>query len=144
MTKLDVTWDDAAESIVRLDVHADYTWDEFYAAVAQVSALVAGKPHRVDMLVNLGRYSAESSGIGAIQKALAALGELPQNTGLVVLVVPPLAGMLLSAARRMDERVGERVRTASTLDKARDILTQGRASAGLQRPIHPGTDVQHG
>ncbi|MBK8138202.1 MAG: hypothetical protein IPK52_20710 [Chloroflexi bacterium] len=129
MPHLTITWDDPAESIVLLDVHADYTWDEFNAAVAQVSALAAAKPYRCDILVNLGKYSAESSGIPAIQKALGALDHLPQNVGLIVIVVGGLAGLIFNAAKRLDSRVATRARTAQSVEKARELIGHARRSA---------------
>lgn len=126
MPNLTLSWDDPGESIVRLDVHADYTWVEFSAAVAQVSALAADKPHRCDILINLGKYSAESSGIPAIQKALGALDHLPRNVGLVIIVVGGLAGLIFNAAKRLDSRVASRARTAPSVEKARELVAQER------------------
>ena len=126
MSGLNVYWDDAAESIIRLDVERDYTWDEFNAAVAQVAGIVGAKPYRCDIIVQLGRASAESHGIPAIQKALTALADLPENVGLVVIVVGGLAGMLLNAAKRIDSRVAARARTASSVEKARELVARDR------------------
>jgi hypothetical protein len=125
-TAVEVGWDDAPESVVRLDVQRNYTWDEFNAAVASIAGIVGEKPHRCDIIVQLGRWSAESSGIPAIQKALGALADLPQNVGLVVIVVGGLAGMLLNAAKRIDSRVASLVRTVSSLDKARELIAKER------------------
>jgi hypothetical protein len=126
MSGLKVYWDDAVETIIRLDVERDYTWDEFNAAVAQVAGIVGPKPYRCDIIVQLGRASAESHGIPAIQKALTALAELPENVGLVVIVVGGLAGMLLNAAKRIDSRVAARARTASSVEKARELVGRDR------------------
>jgi hypothetical protein len=126
MSGLNVYWDDAAETIIRLDVERDYTWDEFNAAVADVAAIVGPKGTRCDIIVQLGRASAESHGIPAIQKALTALADLPENVGLVVIVVGGLAGMLLNAAKRIDSRVAARARTASSVDKARELVARDR------------------
>lgn len=126
MNGLNVYWDDAAESVIRLDVKRDYTWDEFNAAVAQVAGIVSAKPYRCDIIVQLGEASAESHGLPAIQKALTALADLPENVGLVVIVVGGLAGMLLNAAKRIDSRVAARARTASSVDKARDLVGRDR------------------
>ena len=126
MSGLNVYWDDAAETIIRLDVERDYTWDEFNAAVAEVAAIVGPKASRCDIIVQLGRASAESHGIPAIQKALTALADLPENVGLVVIVVGGLAGMLLNAAKRIDSRVAARARTASSVDKARELVARDR------------------
>lgn len=125
-TAVEVRWDDAAESVVRLDVQRDYTWDEFHEAVSHIGDIVGEKPYRCDIIVQLGRWSAESSGIPAIQKALGAIGDLPQNVGLVVIVVGGLAGMLLNAAKRIDSRVASLVRTVSSLDKARRVIADDR------------------
>lgn len=127
MTPLVVTWDDQSQTVIRLDVQRDYTWAEFDAAVARVSEWVAARPHRCDIIANLGRASAETHGLGAVQRALTALAGLPDNVGVIVLVVPPLAGMLLAAARRIDPEIAGRVYTASTLDKAREVIRRERA-----------------
>lgn len=129
MEAVTVYWDDAAESVIRLDVQRNYTWDEFYAAVSETGDLVGPKPYRCDIIVQLGRWSAESAGIPAIQKALGALAHLPENVGLVVIVVGGLAGMLLNAAKRIDSRVAALVRTTPSLDKAREIVANARRAA---------------
>ncbi|MBK9124270.1 MAG: hypothetical protein IPM16_14290 [Chloroflexi bacterium] len=127
MTPLVVTWDDESQTVVRLDVQRDYTWPEFDAGVAHVSDLVAAQSHRCDIIANLGKASAETHGLSAVQRALSALAGLPDNVGLIVLVVPPLAGMLLAAARRIEPKIGGRVHTASTIDKARELIRRERA-----------------
>jgi len=129
VTPLVLTWDDESQTIVRLDVQRDYTWAEFDDAVARVSEWVAAHPHRCDIIANLGRASAETGGLGAVQRALHALAGLPDNVGLIVLVVPPLAGMLLAAARRIDPKIAGRVYTAPTLDKAREVIRHERTES---------------
>lgn len=129
MTNLDVYWDDEEKSVILLDVHADYTWREFDSAVTQIGARAAAQPHRCDIIVNLGRASAESSGMAAVRRALDALSVLPDNVGLVVIVVPAIAGLLLSAAKQLNPRVAARARTASGLHRARDMVQQHRRQA---------------
>jgi hypothetical protein len=81
---IEVKWYDAEQTVILYDFSEHWTWDEMYAAVEQVTAMIASVPHRVDSIMNLTRTSIVPT--GAIGHVKSLSGAIQPNFGIGVVL----------------------------------------------------------
>lgn len=48
----DFNWHDEEHTIIRIDIHGDIAWDQWYRVTEQTAAQIAKVPYRVDVILN--------------------------------------------------------------------------------------------
>lgn len=123
-----VEWDDADETIIKIEFSGKWTWEEFFEANQQASAMMAEKPYRMDIIANMRPGKMETAG-PALYNARQALAKYPENFHLLVVVVNPLIGMLTDIFKHFDSELGASVIGVSTLEQARQHIHKERAES---------------
>ncbi len=119
-------WLDVDETIAVVEYRGGWTWDEAMRANGQVAAMIAAKPYRCDIIGNF-RMGAMESVRPAIQNARQILAGMPANIGLIVVITNPVVRMLASVYKSRDPVMGAKLRTASSVEAARDLIMQDRS-----------------
>lgn len=120
-------WIDKNESIALIDYRGAWLWDEAIAANLRVAEMIASKPYRCDIIGNF-RSGAMESIRPAIENARRVLAVMPGNLGMVVVVTNPVISMLASVYKSLDPKMGTKIHTATTLDQARTMINEDRAT----------------
>ncbi len=118
-----VQWDNPEKNIIYAR-YERWSWDDFYDALTQCTALVSTVNHRVDIICDL-VDSVVPKG-GTISHAAATLKQ-DNNGGIVVLVTP---NRFVQAMTQVSSRVlpdfKKRYRMTSTLESARELIARER------------------
>lgn len=129
---IDIHWDDDAQSVIRVDVHPEATWDEFHLVVDRVIWAMRTVSHRVDVIFNVeGLLSGKP--IPQLDRHAATFAE-DENLGMVVTASGHEA---LSAVHSVIMRVLGVYKVPSqhsggyflTLDNAREAINSLRESS---------------
>lgn len=120
-------WIDEDETIVLIDYRGAWLWSEAVAANLRVAEMVAAKPYRCDMIGNF-RSGAMESVRPALDYGRKILGTMPGNLTMIVVVTNPVISMLASVYKSLDPKWGAKIHTAMSLDQARDMIEEDRAT----------------
>lgn len=130
---IELNWHDDDHSILRLDYDSKVTWEEYHPAIDEVAERIERASHRVDVILNAGRFAMPSGNpMPHIKKTAEKLGVFP-NMGVIVVVNDSAPGamakMIVSTVYRIygiDQRIiGAFV---TTLDDAEASIMQERKS----------------
>src|SRR4051794_6074286 len=83
--KLQVEWDNAEKTIIRITYTERWTWSDFYEANMEAVEMMKSVAHTVHFLADFRQSRSLPIG-GAITHARSALTALPDNWGLLVIV----------------------------------------------------------
>ena len=125
---IDTYWDDAEQTIIRMDFSLPVSWEMFDAAIDRVVQLADSVKHRVDLLGNAGTVPMPpGSPIPHMQRAFKMI---PVNIGIIVSpTLNPFARAILSTVARM--YVGNRFQPAQSLDHAYRLIAASRAKSSI-------------
>ncbi len=121
-------WDDEAETIIYGEFSGKWTWDEFFETINKSSEMIGTKPYRCDVIANM-RPGTMESAAPALYNAREAMRMVPENFGLLVVVINPLIGMLANVFKRFDAQLGSKVVSVSSVEQARELIAKERANA---------------
>jgi hypothetical protein len=123
---IDAHWDDAEQTIIRMDFSLPVSWEQFDAAIDTAIQLAQSVDHRVDILGNAGTIPMPpGSPIPHMQRAFRMI---PRNVGLVVSpTLNPFARAILSTIARM--YLGNRFQAAQSLEHAYRIIETSRVKS---------------
>jgi hypothetical protein len=121
---IDVKWDDAEQTIIRMDYSPPVSWEMFDSAMNRVVHLADSVNHRVDLLGNSGTVPMpHGSPIPHMQRAFKMM---PVNIGVIVSpTLNPFARAILSTVAHI--YVGDRFQAAKSLDHAYLLIEAHRA-----------------
>lgn len=127
---IDVDWDDAEQTIIRMDFSLPVSWEMFDTGIDRVVQLADSVNHRVDLLGNAGTVPMPpGSPIPHMQRAFKMI---PVNIGLIVSpTLNPFARAILSTVAHM--YVGSRFQPAKSLEHAYRIIEAHRAKSNVSR-----------
>lgn len=126
---IEVNWDDAEQTIIRMDFSLPVTWENFDDSIDRVVQLADSVNHRVDLLGNAGTVPMPpGSPIPHMQRAFKMI---PVNIGIIVSpTLNPFARAILSTVARM--YVGSRFQPAQSLDHAYRLIAASRAKTSVR------------
>ncbi|MBZ0279859.1 MAG: hypothetical protein K8L97_03905 [Anaerolineae bacterium] len=124
---IEVSWDDAEESIIRWDFGETWNWDDFQNAFEQSLQLALKADHRIDVIPNLSYSKVVPP--SALTQFNRIQRQMPDNTTLIVITGGSVFDNAIISAFRAAYRV-ESWRTARTIDEARIIIHQSRSENG--------------
>jgi hypothetical protein len=121
---INVCWDDAAQTIIRLDVRP-YTWEEFHSAFEEAFALAQTVPYRVDFIIDAPPtiHTPTPNYLPHLQLVFA---DVPANAGMFVLAGGSAFGKLIVSL--FIDVVGwhKRARLVASVAAARDLVARAR------------------
>jgi hypothetical protein len=95
-----VRWYDAENHILYYNFQGDWTWDEYFTALAEGRALMRSVDHNVCLLNDMRQATHIPSGF--MSKAQTVVGSRPDNTGRVVFIATQTFYLnLLDTVRRV-------------------------------------------
>lgn len=115
-----VNWDNAQKTALYIRSEGSWTWEEFHQAFQDGTACVRSVDHSVDIIIHMVDFAAQRPPTNAFKHWLSAMHQVPDNTGLVILV--PGNGWVQAFAsaflRVLGDRYPFKVAFAQTLDEA--------------------------
>ena len=126
----DLHWDDDNQTILRIDIHDDSTWEQQYKVVDEAVETLQGVSYRIDVIVHTIGQIPPGDPIPHLKNAISKLRACP-NLGLVVIVnqrtfYRSIVELVLRLYRARDSHHGGFV---DTLDDARQVIAKSRANA---------------
>lgn len=122
---IEVRWDNAEETIIRLD-YADpvSNWEEYHGAMKTAYQWVRSKPHTIHMIHNPGNTKMPKG--NALVHIRRVLTSAPPNTGLIIMIVTDgFARNVLEVLLRMTTYPNTRF--AKTLEEAYRLIESEQA-----------------
>jgi hypothetical protein len=92
-----------------------------------MAELVKSVDYRIDVIANMKPGVMPMSG-SALSAARTSMTWLPANCGIIVIVINPFVGALLSTFKQLDRKLSDRLRAARTIEEARAIIARERAA----------------
>jgi hypothetical protein len=125
-----VTWDDWDKTVVRLDFGEGWTWRDYDRAVDVANALIAGRPHAVDVISNL--LLSPNMPLGPVLSHLYRTKRLlPKNVGCMVVVGGGAAFRhLLGLFLDVFPQLGRKTVLANSVAEARAVIARRRREPG--------------
>lgn len=118
-----LVWEDEHERVLRFDMDATWTWDEFFAAKTESYDLINSVPHKVGVIINIASRTALKPNL--LQNTRKALSDKHPNTFVVVVVVTDeLARTAIGLLYDTIRFSAMRIEFAASLDKARALIEQ--------------------
>ena len=115
---IEVEWDNAEQTILRLDFHAPWNWEAYEAAVLKSSQLIGTAAQPVVMIVN--GATIEQLPQGALSHFRQSEFLVPGNLGCICVVnANPLIRLVISTVGKLSPQIGKRLRIADSLEEAR-------------------------
>lgn len=90
----DFNWHDEAETIVRLDVRGEVTWDEWHRAIDIICNHSATKSHRIDIIIHDRVGMPQGNPIAHLKASTLQLRE-HKNIALILTVTSPSQSFLI-------------------------------------------------
>jgi hypothetical protein len=123
--KLQVEWDNAEKSVIRITYAEKWTWSDFYEANLAAVALMETVQHPVHLLADFRQSTSLPIG-GAITHARNAINVLPDNWGILVIVttnfmIQRLVSIFRSA---FNGKMGAKTYTVTSLDNGYRLIAQ--------------------
>jgi hypothetical protein len=118
-----VSWDDDAQTIIRWDYAGKWAWTEVSSAFEQVNQMMRSVQHPVSIIHDL----TQSAGLpgGALANAHRFTAALPENWDISIVVGSgDFTEAMLNIFRKIYAKLGERYKTAATVDEARAIIAR--------------------
>jgi hypothetical protein len=116
-----LVWEDVNKRVLRFDLDATWTWDEFFVAKTQSYDLINTVPHKVGVIINIASRTALKPNL-LLNTRKALVDKHPNTFVVVVVVTDALArtaiGLLYDSIRFSSMRV----EIADSLDEARRII----------------------
>jgi hypothetical protein len=121
------TWDNEAQTAVRIDSTGVSTWDEHFAAVEQMRALVSSVKHQVDLIAYI-HADAELPQGNFLPHLTKAARKAPHNLGVTVNVgLSPFLKTVTDITSKIFPAVSKHgTYTANSLEEARAIIAEKR------------------
>ena len=120
---IDITWDNEAQTIIRVDFVSKWSWDDYHEMVKTITHMMNDVGHSVDIIYNLQQSAPLSA--GAISHGAATLRLLDGRFG--VLMIVSSAGYvkaLLSTFRTVYKKWSDCVLGAESVEDAREIIAR--------------------
>jgi len=118
-----VSWDDAAQTIIRWEYVGKWTWNEVSSTFQQVNQMMRAVEHPVSIIHDL-TQSTRMPG-GALTQAYRFTSALPENWDISVVVGSgAFVESLLDIFRKVYAKLGDHYKNAPTLDEARAIIAR--------------------
>ncbi len=118
-------WGNPEHTIMHIIYFGEWTWDDYYASVAQVFADIATEPHRVDVIADL-RSSGLPKGGRVMAHGNATLRTRPSNYGVLVVITNPLIKATLDMFRLLNSDARKMMFPARSMEDAREIVERAR------------------
>ena len=124
---IDVNWDDEIHTIIRYTFTSPWTWNDYRQAIDKGWELDKSVDHPTDTITDMSQSRFWPNGIFTnIRKSVV---EIPETTQCVVLVGGGLfVDMAISVLRRVYRSPGARFMLAKSVEEARALIRQRRAS----------------
>lgn len=124
---IDVAWDDDTRTIIRYTFSTPWTWNDYRQAIDKGWELDRSIDHPTDTITDMSQSRLFPDGIFTnIRKSVV---EIPETTQSVVLVGGGMfVDMAISVLRRVYRSPGARFMIAKSVDEARQLIVQRRAS----------------
>src|SRR5258708_3010123 len=118
-----VSWDDDAQTIIRWDYAGKWAWTEVSSAFERVNQMMHSVQHPVSIIHDL----TQSAGLpgGALRNGERFTTGLAENWEISVVVGSgTFAESMLNIFRKVYAKLGDRYKTAPTLDEARAVIAR--------------------
>jgi hypothetical protein len=123
-----VRWDNEAKTVIRYDFEGYWDWDEFRTAANEAFAFTRSVQHRVDSISYFRAGSDLPS--DALFQFNRIMKTAPENRGTTVIVGGSMfINNLVSIFSKIYKPLGQKLRLATTLNEARDLLSAGEYKA---------------
>jgi hypothetical protein len=119
-------WDDAAQTIIRMDYTGSWTWEEFFQAADEARRLANSVPHRVDYISDLSQGRTPLAG-SPLSNGKSVMRRLAPNSGIVATVTSSFTAALLNVFKKFDHDLGQRMIGVPTLAEAYEVIARERA-----------------
>jgi hypothetical protein len=117
---IQVTWDDADETILLVTSEGEWTWDDHRASVDEAFDLIRSRAYPIGVIINRDHDSQVPDGGNPMAYYRRLLKMIPANAALFVLVsANPFARSVASIVVRLSRDAGDQVVFVSSLDEAR-------------------------
>ncbi len=128
---IQVVWDDAAQSMIRMIIEGSWTWEAMQDARSEVGVLLDMVPHEVTILLDLLKSRGLPNGYMWQFRRLNMASH--PNAGPTVVITED--GLVISLAQMLNKLDGDKpdrrvVYTAPTLEDAQALARSLRAGAG--------------
>lgn len=127
---MQVVWDDDAKTILRTDIIAPITWEEFDTEIEIMNQFAASIPYPIDLIINPGSTPMPLVG-SPIPHIKRAFRLRPDNVRVVVCVASNTFARVITAAIG-EIHIGARSRVFESLDDARECIQKARAQAAVK------------
>ncbi len=120
-----VAWDNEAKTIIRWDYVGKWKWTEATDAFEDTIRMIHEVQHPVSLIHDL----TQSAGVpgSALTNAYRFTSALPENWNISIVDKSGFAETLLNIFRTLYKKLGERYRSAPTLEEARKLIAQHQA-----------------
>jgi hypothetical protein len=131
---IQVEWDNAEHTILRLIFTNPWTWDEFYEMRSQVTALCSGINYPVDAVVDMSKGRALPP--NALTHLSKGAAKIPPNQGIIVGIggdafIRSMADMALAQAPHL----AGKLQMVKNWDEAYSAIAQAQAAReGTNKP----------
>lgn len=121
-----VRWEDDTHRCIRYDISGIWTWDELYAAVDEVNAMLDTLDYPVLFITNMGEAVSSPPGLAVQIRNFMKLRH--RNAGATVLVIRnPFWITLYDVISRVNPTLREQYRVVRTVDEAYAVIEQWQA-----------------
>ncbi len=124
MSTIQAFWDDETRTTIRIEIAAQWSWEDVYAQVDAIHAMMDEVAHLVHFIV----YPAAET-IALPPSSLGHLRELPKlwhpNTGITVIVTnSTVVDIIMGMLQQIYQQGFRTIINTSTLDDARAIIAK--------------------
>lgn len=131
MDVVHIVWDNETKTAIRAEFVESWTWEDFHRAVAEIHHMIAQYDHTIDIIIWHHIHMPPENPISHFSRTLRTQ---PQNTGRIVIVLPPmnkpLDRFLMTLAGIVQRTYPNRspVISVRSIEEARSILGQLQAA----------------
>lgn len=129
-----VYWQDSAQSIIRYDFPAIWTWDEFWAAFKLAYDMGGQVSHRIDIIVNLRESQIVPSNALTNLRAISEQQHAHARLSVIVTSVRFLH-VLYGIGKTVYPKVQQHFVICETLEDAERIVVQSREQETLPQQV---------
>lgn len=117
------TWDDAEQSVLRIDFYPFWDWDDYDSAVLETARLLSDHPHAARIpFINVYHHGAKLPMENAVQHVSFMVDVLPNNI-IVMICDEEIRAELASFIKLFGYQVGVNYFDATDIEHARAIIT---------------------
>jgi len=129
-----VEWDNPEKTIIRFDFAGKWNWYGYEMAVGEAFGMMEGMRHIVDFIFNLTDSDSLPEGATLYIKRTLELSPNP-STVIVIASGDPSCEALVTLFARIYKKLGERLMSVKSVEKARALYDEPAPAAPKPSPI---------